>query len=191
MNRILAIGLIAVWLVPISSLFVLPKERAALSARAIGTLLHLTEDSAKEAPQFLNADMLNEMRRNREVATAIAGEPQLLEHSLWQRWTIELLAVIAGLIGIWALWSRPRYWKVLAVLGVLAFAAIAGLHVAAKLLWTAAGSADLALKVLGLYLQQPATIVTHIVGPVILLACLGYVVFSKSRIDRYASERLA
>ncbi len=178
-NRVLAIALVIVWLVPIAALFQLPKERAVALSQAIGMLLKQTEQSAQLASQHVRPEVADGLLRDRGAAAALASEPQLLERSLWSRWVVELVAVMVGLMGTWALWFRRRYWKPLALLGVAAFSAVVGLHIMAKLLWIVAGSWELMLKVLTLYSSKPSTILTHLFGPLLVILCVMYVLLSR------------
>jgi hypothetical protein len=74
------------------------------------------------------------------------------------------------------LWRKPRWWRVLTLSSLAAFAAVVNLHDTIELLWMSRGSKDVLATLVSI--QPPSAILTHVFAPAVLVACLGYVVLS-------------
>jgi len=111
MNRLLALSLAVVWVIPVLALFTLPDERAVAIANVTEHFMRDSEHSWTIAAQLI-PERASEFLAQRAEAEAIVADPRVLEPQLWQRWLFELAAGAVGAIGVAALWWKFPYWRV-------------------------------------------------------------------------------
>lgn len=133
-NRLLAIALIGVWLLPAYRLLHLPHERAVGLARVVREQLASGDRDPIPAqrlrPYYSSNDPLP-----RAEASRIAADPELLEFGAWFAWIIEAAFLAVGTCGIVCLWWKPRYWRLGVIAGVMAFAVTLRLYSFVRQFW--------------------------------------------------------